>query len=349
MNESRKESSEEQRPRWVPYTPPPADGWDRLGLFVRRYSFPVVLLLCVGGLGAALYWTALTSGSGGVPPRAERASVPSTVEEEPPPARSERVPLTVYSTPEGAAVRVNGDSIGTTPLVDRPVDTGVYLLSVEAPNHFRTDTVVVFRDSIAVPLRFALRPRPGGEGAAAPPSEPPPSADAAARPVPATAVPALARAAPSPLPVEGALYVTSVPLGAVVAVDGRERGRTPVSVSPLAVGEKTVRVTLDDHVPWSRTVAVQGDSVGRVHAELEPRTGRLRVLARPWGTIYIDGTLHARESDVWYETSLPAGEHRVTVVHPALGQRDQQVKVPADGEVSVVLDLQAESDPGTES
>jgi hypothetical protein len=145
--------------------------------------------------------------------------------------------------------------------------------------------------------------------------------------------------------VQGALYVTSVPLGAVVTVDGQERGRTPVSLSPLAVGEKTVRVTLEDHAPWSRTVAVQGDSVGRVHAELEPQTGQLRVLARPWGTIYVDGTLHARESDVWYETSLPAGEHRVTVVHPVLGQRDQAVTVPAGGDASVVVDLQAEQEP----
>ena len=345
MNESPKESSDEQRPRWVPYTPPPADGWDRIGLFVRRYSFPVVLLLCVGGLGAVLYWGTLMRGVGGVSPRAERATVPSTVvEDEAPIAGSAQVPLTVYSSPEGAAVRANGDSIGTTPLIDRPVAAGVYLLSVEASDHFRTDTVVVLRDSSAPPLRFSLRPRLGTDERASA-SEPPPSPDEDTRPVPVTAVPEPDRAAPSPPPVQGALYVTSVPLGAVVTVDGQERGRTPVSLSPLAVGEKTVRVTLEDHAPWSRTVAVQGDSVGRVHAELEPQTGQLRVLARPWGTIYVDGTLHARESDVWYETSLPAGEHRVTVVHPVLGQRDQAVTVPAGGDASVVVDLQAEQEP----
>jgi hypothetical protein len=119
-------------------------------------------------------------------------------------------------------------------------------------------------------------------------------------------------------------------------------------VSGLAGGETQLTLTLDGYEPWRRTVPVQGDSVGRVHAELQPQTGRLRVLARPWGTIYVDGTLHVRESDVWYETELPAGRHRVTVVHPALGQRAQAVDVPPGGEAAVVVDLQAPEDPGTE-
>jgi hypothetical protein len=87
---------------------------------------------------------------------------------------------------------------------------------------------------------------------------------------------------------------------------------------------------------------VTADTLARVHAQLRARTGRLRVLARPWGTIYIDGTLHARESDVWYETDLPVGRHQITVVHPALGERTQYVGISAAEETSLVVDLRDE-------
>jgi len=79
-----------------------------------------------------------------------------------------------------------------------------------------------------------------------------------------------------------------------------------------------------------------------MHAALQPKMGRLRILARPWGTIYIDETLHARESDVWYETALPIGTHQITVVHPVLGKQTRQVTIEAETERAVVVDLRAE-------
>jgi hypothetical protein len=99
---------------------------------------------------------------------------------------------------------------------------------------------------------------------------------------------------------------------------------------------------MEGYQPWSTQVDVQADSTHRVHAELAQQTGRLRVLARPWGTIYVNGTLQARETDVWYETLLPVGTHRVTAVHPSLGTHAQTVEVRPDEETSVVIDLQAQ-------
>jgi hypothetical protein len=316
------------------------EGWERFWVALRRYSFPVFVVLFLGGIAGALYWgTPLGGRMGGGGETPARLDAPPA--EQPTEADRAQVPLTVHSTPAGAAVRINGDSVGTTPLVDRRVEAGVYLLSVRARDHFRSDTVVVLRDSLPATLRVALRPRPGTEAAATPAAEPSAApVEEPTRPVPVTAVPRAERAAPAPTPVEGALYVTSTPPGATVAVDGRERGRTPVTLSSLAVGEAELGVTLDGYVPWNRSIPVEGDAVGRVHAELEPQTGRLRVLAQPWGTVYIDGTLHVRESDVWYETSLPAGRHRITVVHPVLGTRVQEVELPAGGSAAVIVDLQ---------
>jgi hypothetical protein len=348
MEERSTNDGDEQRPRWVPYTPPPPDGWDRVRLAVRRLTFPVMVVLFAVGLAGVFYWSTQMNGpadspaavnvapfSGGEANRAEQG----------PPAQ---LPVTIRSTPTGATVRLNGDSVGTTPLTDRILTEGVYMLSVQAPGHFRADTVVVLRDDPPRPLRFALRPRPGADAgptaAARPEPAPPEPAPTAERPLPVTSVPSPERTPPPETPALGALYVTSAPPGAVVTVAGAERGRTPLSISRLPPGTTPVALRLDGYEAWRTRVDVEADTTRRVHAELRARTGRLRVLARPWGTIYIDDILHARESDVWYETPLPAGTHRITVVHPALGQRVQDVQVRAGEETAVVVDLQAPAD-----
>ncbi len=71
----------------------------------------------------------------------------------------------------------------------------------------------------------------------------------------------------------------------------------------------------------------------------EAPAGAVTVLVRPWGSIYIDGTLHRRDSDVRYTTTLPAGSYRIRAVHPTLGAREEVVQVPAGGSRQVVLDL----------
>ena len=163
------------------------------------------------------------------------------------------------------------------------------------------------------------------------------------RPLPTVSVPtSRADVPPKKSPVYGALYVTSAPTGAVVTVNGDERGRTPLPLSKMKPGPQRVAVSLEGYQPWSSEVSVQADTTARMHAALQPKMGRLRILARPWGTIYIDETLHARESDVWYETALPIGTHQITVVHPVLGKQTRQVTIEAETERAVVVDLRAE-------
>jgi hypothetical protein len=347
MEERSTNDGDEQRPRWVPYTPPAPDGWDRVRITVRRLTFPVIVVLFAVGLAGVFYWGTLMDGPAEATTPINVTPFSATETERADQAPPMQFPVSVRSTPAGATVRLNGDSVGTTPLTDRLLSEGVYMLSVQASGYFRADTVVVLRETPSRPLRFALRPRPGTDNEAAadagPAPQPAPEAD---RPLPVTSVPPAERAPPPETPALGALYVTSAPPGAVVTVGGTERGRTPVSISRLPLGSTPVALRLDGYDAWSTRIDVQADTTRRVHADLRAQTGRLRVLARPWGTIYIDDILHARESDVWYETPLPAGTHRVTVVHPALGQRVQDVQVRAGEETSIVVDLQAPAGSG---
>ena len=350
MNEhdSDEQHSEEQHPpRWVPYTPPPPDGWDRLRFFVRRISFPVMVLLFIAGVAGGLYWSLYLEPD--VPARPNLSVVSETTR-----SQAEKGParLTLHTVPEGASVRVNGDSIGATPLMGRSLDSGVYMLSVQSEGYFRADTVVVLGAGAESTLRLRLRPRPGTDVAATRPEAPDRPSNTSAQPpsptrpraertpsktTPSTPAPPASKPKPPRL---GALYVTSTPAGATVRVGGTEKGRAPVAVSNLPVGPVRIGLSMEGYNDWTTEVEVRPDTTQQVRATLQPRSGRLRVLARPWGTIYVNGALKARESDIWYETTLPAGTYRVTAVHPTLGQRVQEVQVSPDEETSVVIDLQ---------
>ena len=91
-----------------------------------------------------------------------------------------------------------------------------------------------------------------------------------------------------------------------------------------------------------------------VEPALEPvaspaRAGTLKVLVKPWGSIYINGALHQRETDVRYATSLPPDVYRVTAVHPTLGTSEHTVRVTAGEEASLEVDFNSPARPAAAS
>jgi hypothetical protein len=65
----------------------------------------------------------------------------------------------------------------------------------------------------------------------------------------------------------------------------------------------------------------------------------LRILVRPWGSIYVNGQRRMDAADIWYETKLQTGTYTVTARHPALGEKEREVEVAPSDTQSVVLDL----------
>jgi hypothetical protein len=167
------------------------------------------------------------------------------------------------------------------------------------------------------------------------------------------------------------LAISSFPSGAMVLLDSKLVGTTPLSLDDLASGTYTVTVAergyavLDTVVtvapaqlvslllplrsrsslvaPWGETPAVPDSGALALAPALDPAassgTGRLSVVVRPWGTIVLDGAVAARETDVRYEAAVAAGPHRVRAEHPVLGSREVVVSVGAGETAEVVIDL----------
>ncbi|MGE5243109.1 MAG: PEGA domain-containing protein [Betaproteobacteria bacterium] len=125
----------------------------------------------------------------------------------------------------------------------------------------------------------------------------------------------------------GTLTIDSKPSGAAVAIDGRDRGRTPLTLSlqPGAHQMTLVNGAEQRSVPLS---IVAGRQMSE-YFEFAPgspavTTGTLSVTADVAGSVSIDG--HARGSTPLEVTDLAAGEHLVSITSKA-GTIDRTVTV----------------------
>jgi hypothetical protein len=342
-----------EAPKWVPYTPPPPEGWARVRFWAGRVAFPLFALLFVVGLVLVFTTDVLTVGGTSQAPSPSAPGQTARYERPGGAEASDEVPgwLSVSTEPSGAWVTLNGREIGASPAYGVSVSPGRYMLTVEKSGFYRVDTVLVTRPGVRTSVDFTLVPRAIGRGefqSAAQNQE----AGVAARGAPTAARPnAAGPAARSPEAAEGRtrasgpappayVRVESTPAGSEVWAGDRLVGITPALLRRDALADGTVTVRHPGYEPWTGPVTAVPGETRVVRAELRRARATLRLLVRPWGSIYVNDSLRARDHDIWFEATLPAGDHRVEAVHPVLGRRAQTVRLDPGERREVVIDLQ---------
>lgn len=373
MNEQRGDQSQ-----WVPYTPPPPSRKERVWITIRRFAFPVLLLVVILGLGALLWWMPSSTQKGfdlgqiaSQDPAGSGSSARTGGAEGGAEIGTGYATLSVITRPSGATVFVDGDSVGTTPLDAHTLRSGVYIVSVEKEGYTSADTVLVLRNDEAPLFSSRLRPRskllgpsPGGEPSSSVAQRQSTEASSNRRSTASRqqttqersqATQATAQESssagqerrnsgtPSQTTATGTLDVISNPTGTQVELDGDPVGTTPLTLDGVPAGTHQVTFVREGYNTLRMQFELGRDERRTVQGALTPRMGRLRVLVQPWGSIYIDGTLHERDTDVWFETQLSVGTHQVMVVHPSLGRKTQEVRVSAGEVRSLVINLRSTS------
>ncbi|MGE5126565.1 MAG: TonB family protein, partial [Betaproteobacteria bacterium] len=193
-----------------------------------------LLVVAAGVVGLMLWRGGAQAAATVVPPApgAASGSPPPAPATPPPTAAPASGALHLESDPPGAGVRVNGQARGQTPLDLRELPLGDY------------EVVFERRGYEAQARRVSL-------SAAAP------LAELRAK---------LVRSAPT----TGTAEIVSSPAGAEVTIDGKPLGRTPLARVTLAAGSRSLRLTLDGHLPWSGKLDVVAGQRGRVEVRLKP-------------------------------------------------------------------------------
>jgi serine/threonine protein kinase len=178
------------------------------------------------------------------PPKSAPAQAPTASSRPPapkaPPPRPAAVgSLLVRSSPSGAEVFVDGARRGVTPLAVRDLPLGAHAVRVARPGFAAAEQRVTLdagRPSRAIDVALGR--------------------------------PAAAAAAPVAASTPGILVIESRPAGARVLIDGREHGRTPVTVPALPPGDYAVAISLAGYQPITTTTRVEPGARARVAVSL---------------------------------------------------------------------------------
>jgi hypothetical protein len=160
----------------------------------------------------------------------------------------------VESSPSGAAVSLNGNYRGTTPLTINNVYTGSYPVSIEMSGYYPYQTTTTVYAGSTSSVYGSL----------------------------------------TPLVSTGNLYVTSDPSGAMVYLDTSYKGKTPLTLNNVATGDHVVELDLSGYYDWKSAVTVPAGGTRTVSATLTriptSTTGWIYVASSPGGaTVTLDG------------------------------------------------------------
>ena len=150
----------------------------------------------------------------------------------------------------------------------------------------------------------------------------------------------------APLPKTPAVAVESEPIGALVVLDGKERGRTPF-LAPLDKGRHQLVLKLDGHreVGTDFTMPADRDLSIRLDLPVGSGTGsRLTLTSVPSAAaVSIDG----KEIGItpWAGEIRP-GNHKVTVVNKGFVKEERIVQVQPSRDADVTFALNREPGPG---
>lgn len=143
-------------------------------------------------------------------------------------------------------------------------------------------------------------------------------------------------------PNTGSIYVTSLPTGASVYVDGTYYGAAPALASGLTPGYHQVRISLSGFQDWVGSVNVQSDVTTKVSQTLSvgptqtsvPGTGSVSVNSNPSGAdVYLDnGYIGISPLTI---PSVTAGSHVVLLTHPGYANWQATVQVQQGATASV--------------
>ena len=164
-----------------------------------------------------------------------------------PPAVASPAPagnLLVRSTPAGAAVFVDEERRGVTPLALQNIELGMRRVRIQRDGfnvEERQINLTRSRPSRSVDVRLTR---------------------AAPAPRPATPAPA------TPAARTGSLVIESRPIGATIILNGREVGTTPMTIDDLEPGTYTVQLQLPNFRPIRTTVRVVAGARARAAASL---------------------------------------------------------------------------------
>ncbi|MGH7456277.1 MAG: PEGA domain-containing protein [bacterium] len=141
------------------------------------------------------------------------------------------------------------------------------------------------------------------------------------------------------LPEVGTVRIDSKPGGAAILLDGKPFGVTPRTIENVTTGNHNIVLKKAGYQDYSVSIIVVNGATNKIDAPLLPLVGKLRVVVKPAGAIYIDGERKRENASDPFEINLSAGPHLIKVDHPEFGYWEKLVDIKSDSVHAIEVDF----------
>jgi len=136
-------------------------------------------------------------------------------------------------------------------------------------------------------------------------------------------------------PVHGLLLVHSDPSGAVVHIDGADRGSTPLLLTDLPLGKYRLNVSAQGYLPKEVEVDVGDRSPVKADVKLTSNSARLDISSQPSGAEVTLNGIRTGKTTPCSIDRIPAGPSRIELSFPAYQPLVKELKLSPGQEESV--------------
>jgi len=137
----------------------------------------------------------------------------------------------------------------------------------------------------------------------------------------------------------GKLVVSSEPVGAEVLIDGKSAGKTSYTNSQIGVGEHKITIRNDGFKSFTSTIKIEANKTITISEKLNPLMGKIEILVRPYGSIYLNDQLKISDTNAPYQTELPGGTYNMKLVHPSLGTLTKKIDITDESLKKYIFDF----------
>ena len=135
--------------------------------------------------------------------------------------------------------------------------------------------------------------------------------------------------------------IISVPDDAIVFLDGKELPglRTPVQLEEISPGSHSLIIKKSGYADAQQNIEVNREGNNVFQLDLKQLSGKLEVLVKPWGSIYIDGNLKKENTKIKYTETMPAKDYTILVIHPTMGRFEKKISIAGNQTYDLTVDF----------
>ncbi len=137
----------------------------------------------------------------------------------------------------------------------------------------------------------------------------------------------------------GFINISTQPSGIPVLMDGKEIGVTPITNQKVASGRHRYKIQKDGFKDFDTTLNIAQKQIYTISKNLIPMIGKLKLRAKPYGSIYIDDQLKKSDTDVPLNIEVPSGTRRIKITHPKYGTWEKSINIKTEESIDILVDF----------